>query len=75
MTTYSYSEGSFGSRFAESVEAVVDVVEAEVRHAVAYLDAEVVPQVRRESAGAMRHLAGHLERLAKVLDPERKQGL
>jgi hypothetical protein len=51
----------------------MDVVEAELRHAVAYIDAEVVPKVRRESAGALRLLAGHLERLADKLDPEGKR--
>jgi len=73
VTAYTYSSGSFGSRFADSFESTMDVVEAELRHAVAYIDAEVVPKVRRESAGALRLLAGHLERLADKLDPEGKR--
>ena len=44
------------------------VVEAEIRHAVARVDAEVVPQVRRESAAALRELASQLEKLGRKLD-------
>ncbi len=56
-----------GETFARSIEDLVENVEVEVRHAVAYIDAVVVPQVRKESSTALRHLAGHLERLANNL--------
>ncbi len=42
--------------------------EAEVRRAIAYLNNEVVPEVRRDGARAMKGLAGELRRLADRLD-------
>jgi hypothetical protein len=75
MNTNSYPGESYGSRFAESIETGARVIEAEIRYAVAYADAVVVPKVRRESASAMRLLAGHLERFAEALNADRQPGL
>ena len=55
--------------FARCIEDVIENVEVEVRHGVAYVDNFVVPQVRKESSAALRLLAGHLERLANTLHP------
>lgn len=40
----------------------------ELRHAVAYVNDAVVPQVRRESISAMRSVADTLHNLADKLD-------
>jgi hypothetical protein len=56
-----------GEGFARCIEDVVERVEGEVRHAVAYVDAVIVPEFRKESSAAMRLLAGHLERWADSL--------
>lgn len=61
---------SYGGGFGRSVEEAMESVETEIRHAVAYVDRVVVPEVRRETAGAARMLARHLERLADRLDPQ-----
>jgi hypothetical protein len=55
--------------FGRRLEDLFKSFEAEVRHAVTYVDQVVVPEVRREAGGAARVLAGHLERLADKLDP------
>ena len=61
-----FSQDSFGRR----LEEVISCVEFEIRHAVAYVDAEIVPQVRREAGTLARVLSGHLDRLAEKLHPQ-----
>ena len=69
-----YQEDNFGRR----LEEMMSCVEFEIRHAVTYVDAEIVPQVRREAGTLARVLSGHLDRLAEKLhpqtSPEGKQG-
>jgi hypothetical protein len=55
--------------FSRRMENLMDSITAEFHHAVAYVDHVVIPEVRRESGGALRHLAVHLERFADKLDP------
>jgi len=57
---YGPGPGSVGSRIEEAVE----LIEMEVRHAVAYVNAAVVPQVRKESIMALRTVADRLRELA-----------
>jgi hypothetical protein len=78
MSAYASPDSQFGRRFEDLMESV----EAEIRHAVTYVDRVVVPEVRRETGSAARVLAGHLERLADRLhprqpeqEPDGKQGL
>ncbi len=52
--------GGVGRRIEEAVE----LIEMELRHAVAYVNDAVVPQVRKESISAMRSLADTLQKLA-----------
>ena len=59
--------GSFGSRIEEAVE----LIEMELRHAIAYVNDAVVPQVRKESISAMRSLSDTLRNLADRI--ERRQ--
>jgi hypothetical protein len=42
----------------------MELIEMELRHAVAYVNDAVVPQVRRESIAAMRTVADTLHSLA-----------
>jgi hypothetical protein len=46
------------------IEEAVELIEMELRHAVAYVNDAVVPQVRKESISAMRALAETLQKLA-----------
>ena len=70
---------SSGDVFSRRVEEWMENAQVEIRHAVAYVDRVIVPEVRREGAGAARVLARHLERLADKLhpvdEPGGKQGL
>jgi hypothetical protein len=56
--------GSVGSRIEEAVE----LIEMELRHAIAYVNDAVIPQVRRESVLAMRSLSDTLRNLADRID-------
>lgn len=51
---------SAGQRFEEALEAI----ELELRHAIAYMNDAVVPQVRRESISALRTMSDTLRNLA-----------
>ena len=60
--------GGVGRRIEEAVE----LIEMELRHAIAYVNDAVVPQVRRESISAMRNLAQTLQNLADRMDRSQK---
>ena len=61
MTSYPPpGPGGVGRRIEEAVE----LIEMELRHAVAYVNDAVVPQVRKESISAMRSMAETLKNLA-----------
>ena len=61
--------GGVGQRIEEAVE----LIEMELRHAIAYVNDAVVPQVRSESISAMRKVAETLSRLADRMDPNKGQ--
>ena len=61
--------GGVGQRIEEAVE----LIEMELRHAIAYVNDAVVPQVRSESISAMRKLADTLSRLADRMDQNKGQ--
>jgi hypothetical protein len=46
----------------------MELIQMELRHAVAYVNDAVMPQVRRESISAMRSVADTLHNLADKLD-------
>jgi hypothetical protein len=54
------------------IEEAIELIEMELRHAAAYVNDAVVPQVRRESISAMRTLSDTLRNLADRMD--RKTG-
>lgn len=56
------------SVWEERLERVGVQAEAEVRRVIAFVNDEVVPEVRRDGTRAMRGLAAELRRLADRLD-------
>ncbi|UWZ85424.1 hypothetical protein [Occallatibacter riparius] len=62
--------GSVGQRIDEAIE----LIQMELRHAVAYLNDSVVPQVRRESISAMRNVADTLRSLADRMETKAQTG-
>jgi hypothetical protein len=48
----------------QRIEEAVELIEMELRHAIAYVNDAVIPQVRRESISAMRTAAETLRNLA-----------
>ncbi|WP_263351188.1 hypothetical protein [Acidicapsa acidisoli] len=68
MNAYA-SPNDQNDRFGPRLQALFDSIEVEAREAVAYIDRVIVPEVRREAAGASRVLAGHLVRFADRLHP------
>ena len=60
----------FGGRF----EDVWERIEAELRQAVAYVNDNVAPVVRKESVTAMRSVADALKNLADRIEQKGPQG-
>ncbi|HTB98202.1 MAG TPA: hypothetical protein VK716_14415 [Terracidiphilus sp.] len=56
--------GGVGQRIEEAVE----LIEMELRHAIAYVNDAVIPQVRGESITAMRKVADTLKNLADRME-------
>lgn len=56
--------GGVGQRIEEAIE----LIEMEVRHAAAYVNAAIVPQVRAESISALRNVSESLRKFADRLD-------
>jgi hypothetical protein len=48
----------------QRIDEAVELIEMELRHAIAYVNDAVIPQVRRESISAMRTVADTLRDLA-----------
>jgi hypothetical protein len=56
--------GAGQSGVGQRIEEAVELIEMELRHAIKYLNDAVIPQVRKESIGAMRTAADTLRNLA-----------
>jgi hypothetical protein len=56
--------GGLGSRIEEAIE----LIELELRHAAAYVNDAVLPQVRSESISALRNMADSMRSFADRLD-------
>lgn len=65
-----YPGGPFpgGPGFAGRIDEAIELIELELRHAIAYFNDAVVPQVRRESIAALRTVSDKLRTLADHLD-------
>lgn len=55
----------------QRIEEAIELIEMEFRHAVAYVNNAVIPQVRQESIVALRKLGDALKGLADRMDRER----
>jgi hypothetical protein len=53
-----------GATIGQRIDEAVELIEMELRHAIAYVNDAVIPQVRRESISAMRTAADTLRNLA-----------
>ena len=58
----------FGRRVEAKVNEAAPRVEEEVKKIIAYLNDEVVPEVRQNSSKALKIAAEHLAKLAERLD-------
>ena len=57
-----------GPGVAHRLDEAIELIEMELRHAIAYVNDAVVPQVRSESITAMRKLSDKLRNLADKMD-------
>ena len=62
---------NFGRKIDEHFSEALPRVEEEVKRVIAYLNDEVVPQVRENSSQALRVAAEQLTKLAENLDRKR----
>ena len=62
-----------GPGVGHRIEEAMELIEMELRHAVAYVNDAVIPQVRRESIFAMRSVAETLKNLADRMDAKAGQ--
>jgi hypothetical protein len=53
---------------ARRIEEAIELIELELRHAAAYVNDAVIPQVRSESISALRTVADSLRKFADRLD-------
>jgi len=56
--------GPGGPTVGQRLDEAVELIEMELRHAIAYVNDAVIPQVRSESISAMRKVADKLHDLA-----------
>ena len=52
----------------QRIEEAIELIEMELRHAIAYVNDEVVPQVRAESISGLRKLSDTLRTLADRME-------
>ena len=68
------SAGSQGPSVGQRIDEMVARMETELRSAVTYVNANVVPQVRRESIVAMRTISEKLRELADRMETKAAKG-
>jgi hypothetical protein len=56
------------------LEEAIELIEMELRHAAAYVNDAVIPQVRSESISAMRKVSDTLKNLADRMEQQTPQG-
>jgi hypothetical protein len=59
-----YPPGPGAGGVGQRIEEAIELIEMELRHAIAYVNDAVIPQVRQESISAMRTAADTLRNLA-----------
>jgi len=65
--------GSGSGGVGRRIEEAMELIEMEMRHAIAYVNDAVVPQVRRESISAMRKISDTLRNLADRFEQSSSQ--
>jgi bisphosphoglycerate-dependent phosphoglycerate mutase len=60
--------GDFGKKVDEQVSQAIPRIEEEVNKVIAYLNDQVVPQLRQGSSQALRSASESLRKLAEQLD-------
>ena len=68
------STSSQGPSMGQKIDEMVARMETELRGAVTYVNANVVPQVRRESIVAMRTISEKLQELADRMESKAAKG-
>jgi hypothetical protein len=71
-TTPPYGAGG-PDGFGRRIEEAIETIELELRHAAAYVNDAVIPQVRTESISALRTVADSLRKFADRLDQSQRQ--
>jgi hypothetical protein len=74
MANANYPPGWHPPGVGERIEEAIELIEMELRHAIAYVNDAVIPQVRRESISAMRSAAETLRNLADRFEQQGKKG-
>ena len=59
-----------GPGLGHRLDEAIELIEMELKHAIAYVNDAVVPQVRNESISAMRKLSDKLRNLADKMDQQ-----
>lgn len=62
-----------GPSVGQRIDEAIELIEMELRHAIAYVNDAVVPQVRSESISAMRKISDKLKNLADRMDEQQQQ--
>jgi len=73
MANANYPPGWRPPGVGERIEEAIELIEMELRHAIAYVNDAVIPQVRKESIGAMRTAADTLRSLADRFEQQGRQ--
>lgn len=58
-------------RWGQQVQQATDHIEQDVRRVIAYINDEVVPDIRRSGSQALRTAATELQKLAQRMDDRR----
>ncbi|MGA2652222.1 MAG: hypothetical protein ABSF28_16940 [Terracidiphilus sp.] len=64
----SYPPGPGMGGVGRRIEEAIELIEMELRHAAAYVNDSVIPQVRTESISALRSAADAMRKFADKLD-------
>ncbi len=71
MSSYPPPPPGFGG-VGQRIEEAIELIEMELRHAAAYVNQAVIPQVRKESIFALRNVANSLRSFADRLDQQQQ---
>ena len=71
MNSYPPPGPGFGG-VGQRIEEAIELIEMELRHAAAYVNQAVIPQVRKESIFALRNVANSLRSFADRLDAQQQ---